>query len=450
MKKQILFFLILFSLGVAWSAHSKQFLHYNNEQSDFVTFYDWKRACDALPSYKKNVSNPCKTVLNEAILTSQIDIFLETMTEQVSKLSWVNGSKPKIPSDNFQAYVEKLVVPKDAVIAVHGDFHGDINALNRFIETFQDRGYLDESDPFKIKSDNFYMLFLGDYVDRGWYGSEVLYAILRLKNENPDRVFFTRGNHEDLDLNTHYGFVNELKHKFSFSIVEKIQALYNSFPVALYLGADNGSSCNYIQCCHGGIELGYNPQQLLKYPGSHVGQRIDMLMQKDAFMLLDPLEVHPLGRYFNNNKRIDTSNGFMWSDFFVDPDMQMSLSPRDGYAGSIFVYGKNETCSLLQAWSRPTHTIRAIFRAHQHSDQLMRDRFFNHDNLGHSDDKGVAKLWIENDLHHEHPALLDDIAVVTFSVAPETGYGWPIHSFGELHIKPEYKDWHLYVYQLEV
>jgi hypothetical protein len=80
----------------------------------------------------------------------------------------------------------------------------------------------------------------------------------------------------------------------------------------------------------------------------------------------------------------------------------------------------------------------------------MYDRFLNNDLLGHAQDKGVAKLWIENDCHRDHPALLDDIAVITFSVAPETGYGWPFHSFGELHIKPDYKDWRLYVYQLKM
>ncbi len=418
-------------------------------QADFTTFYEWKKACDTLPRYKNSIANPQKTILTEFMFSDQIDRFLETMKQHTSKMSWVNGlPSAKISSDNFQAYVEKLIVKKDSVVAIHGDFHGDINALNRFIEKFVERGYLDKSDPFKIKADNFYMLFLGDYVDRGWYGSEVLYAIQRLKNENPDRVFFTRGNHEDLNLNMRYGFGDELRQKFSFSITEKVQALYNALPVALYLGTGNEFSYNYIQCCHGGIEIGYNPQQLLEHPGDHVGQHIDTLTQKDGFMLLDPLGVHPLNIYFKNDKQIDRLNGFMWSDFFVNPNEEMSLSPRDDYAGLMFEYGKNETHCLLQKWSSSTHKIRAIFRAHQHSGKEICDRFFNHDNLGHSNDKGVAKLWIENDCHRSYPALLDDIAVITFSVAPETGYGWPFHSFGELHVKPEYKDWRLFVYQL--
>ena len=39
----------------------------------------------------------------------------------------------------------------------------------------------------------FYMVFLGDYLDRGHYGMEVVYTLLRLKFENWDRVFLLKG-----------------------------------------------------------------------------------------------------------------------------------------------------------------------------------------------------------------------------------------------------------------
>lgn len=39
----------------------------------------------------------------------------------------------------------------------------------------------------------------------------------------------------------------------------------------------------------------------------------------------------------------------MWTDLIVNPKKALSLSPRDGYAGGLFQYGKKETKQLLKA-----------------------------------------------------------------------------------------------------
>lgn len=166
----------------------------------FATFYDWKTACDELPHFQEGEENPCITPLTQELFIGQFDMFMRTMQRCFATVFWLNKDRPLFDSERtsnyFESYIEKLELPTDAIIAIHGDLHGDIHAVNRFIQTFLERGYLDEENPFKIKDKNFYMLFLGDYVDRGWYGPEVLYTILRLKNANPNQVFMVRGNHE--------------------------------------------------------------------------------------------------------------------------------------------------------------------------------------------------------------------------------------------------------------
>lgn len=50
-------------------------------------------------------------------------------------------------------------------------------------------------------------LFLGDYVDRGIYGMEVIISLLSLKINCPNQVFMLWGNHESWTLCATYGFL---------------------------------------------------------------------------------------------------------------------------------------------------------------------------------------------------------------------------------------------------
>lgn len=425
----------------------------------FATFYDWKEACDALPRFTESVDNPRLTPLNKQLLIDQINYTMATLRQYFADAYWIDDKTPQFDkygtAHTFESYIQKIEVPTNAVIAIHGDVHGDVHAVNRFIETFLQQGYLDEENPFKIKDPRFYMVFLGDYVDRGWYGLEVIYTILRLKNENPNQVFMVRGNHEDIQLSTvGYGFGDEILTKFprSHYMIGTIGQLYSVLPLALYIAAGNFDHYNIVQCCHGGIEIGIDPRPLLEKELTHVCMHIDKLMQADGFEGLGSLRPPSLQHFFKNNQPLTTANGFMWTDFIVHPASTMALSPRDGKAGNLFEYGKQITEYLLQAWSGKSYTLRAIFRGHQHDFDAtpMRRRILNYDGLGHPQDAGVGKLWLaKGSIHHAAPALLRDIAVVTFSVAPDTGYGWPFHSFGLLTVAPSYDDWRLQVFRID-
>ena len=72
-------------------------------------------------------------------------------------------------------------------LLVVGDIHGDLQRLKKVIEIF---------DPKK----NF-LIFLGDYADRGPNGLEVIDSITKLLNTYPDRVFALQGNHESFTIN---------------------------------------------------------------------------------------------------------------------------------------------------------------------------------------------------------------------------------------------------------
>jgi hypothetical protein len=86
---------------------------------------------------------------------------------------------------------------------IFGDIHGQYDDLMDFFHLF---GYpvADIGDINKYQ-----YVFLGDFVDRGEHSLEVIITLLSLKCKYPKRIHLLRGNHEDQDVNTYYGFKEE-------------------------------------------------------------------------------------------------------------------------------------------------------------------------------------------------------------------------------------------------
>ncbi|KAA6393476.1 MAG: putative Serine/threonine protein phosphatase PP1 isozyme 7 [Streblomastix strix] len=86
-----------------------------------------------------------------------------------------------------------------------GDMHGHIQQLCALLRQVGLPEYGKHS-----------IIFLGDYVDRGQNGVEVLCLVLALKLAFPDLVYILRGNHEDAEMNqTERGFASEVIKKYS-------------------------------------------------------------------------------------------------------------------------------------------------------------------------------------------------------------------------------------------
>lgn len=129
---------------------------------------------------------------------------------------------------------EPNVVQVTPPVTVCGDTHGQFFDL---LELFAIGGQCPDTN----------YLFLGDYVDRGYFSLETFLLLLSLKVRFPHRMTILRGNHESRQTTQAYGFYDEVIRKYNDSAMwDLFNKVFDVLPLCGVIGGK-------IFCVHGGL-----------------------------------------------------------------------------------------------------------------------------------------------------------------------------------------------------
>ncbi|SGZ55581.1 CIC11C00000003457 [Sungouiella intermedia] len=131
-----------------------------------------------------------------------------------------------------EANIQQLFTP----VTICGDIHGQLHDL---VTLFATGGKFPQTQ----------YLFLGDFVDRGFYSLESLLLLLTLKIRYPDKITLIRGNHESRQITTVYGFYDECLRKYgSVNVWRYCCEVFDYLSLGAVVGGKGG-----VFCVHGGL-----------------------------------------------------------------------------------------------------------------------------------------------------------------------------------------------------
>jgi len=378
-------------------------------------------------------------IISNNTMFRYIEIFLANKPDEAAEMKKIEHEMRMV--DTKHPFAQKLHLEPGSKICFFGDIHSSIHSLLRSLVRLVADGFL--NDDFTLAQPNHYIICDGDFGDLGRYGSEVLYTLMKLKATNMNRVFLVRGNHDKSAARVECNLIWELKSKYPLQeTLNAITRIYRLLPAAIYVGPckDENNNDVFIQCCHGGIEIGFDPALLLNTANKNqMFQKINAFDESMVQRLID-------AQVLDNNVRQDNNiDGFVWSDFKqkLDGKIALNLERKFGYVLDI---------EAMHKFLKVTN-IKAFFRAHQDKHFGLKLFFAEGTTVPenvlkkHSEYPNGPYHWIDvvsaDDQANPDGFLVSKYGpVYTFSTAAE-GRGLISDCYGIFTTAEHYADWRL-------
>ncbi len=231
--------------------------------------------------------------------------------------TYCKDAMPDFNTMHDGAFIMGMNVNNNDKIILFGDFHGSYHTFFRHMIRLAKFGIINLHD-YKI-TDGYKIIFLGDVVDRGEYGLEIVQFICKMICANNDntiiKIVYVRGNHEQDSMYIN-DFGIEVKKKIKDVEMNDFKDFFSSCSSAIILlnKSENSNKDKKFWLCHGGIPINLD---------------IDLPIIDNGLCNI---------KFYN---KIDTGDGIYdipqqirWNDFYDEPDLidiDKTLHSGNGY-----------------------------------------------------------------------------------------------------------------------